>query len=156
MRNPNGFSLIELLVALLIIGIIITITVLSFGDFGKSYDFRFQLERLGDNIELLQEKAILENSLYGIALNSKGYSSYYYDEKAGFKPLKRIKPIYFEKSLTLKTSLNNNIKPNILLSSTGLITPFKASVYIGSDKQSIAELIVEANGTLNIYPKQNL
>ena len=68
-----GFTIIELMVVLAIIGIILSFSLLSFGDFGAKRRVILTAEQFINDAHTLQHQAILESSLLGIKINSMGY-----------------------------------------------------------------------------------
>ncbi len=71
--KSDGFSLVEILVVLLIIGLIATMAVVAVGDFGQSKRLVNIAEQFKHQLEFAQEKAILESQLLGVKFDSHGY-----------------------------------------------------------------------------------
>ncbi|MCW8828446.1 MAG: type II secretion system minor pseudopilin GspH [Gammaproteobacteria bacterium] len=72
-ERQRGFTLLELLVVLVLMGVIITITVLSIGDGGRGDQIREEARRLTALMELAAEEAVLNSSPYGLQLRREGY-----------------------------------------------------------------------------------
>ena len=83
----RGFSLIEILVVLFIIGITFGFALLSFGDFGEKRGIIVAAEQFTQYIKLVQQYAILETSTLRIQINQDGY------QVLRFQPPKTWTPI---------------------------------------------------------------
>ena len=73
MTRPKGFTLIEILIVIVIIGITIGFALIAFGDFGEGKRIRFAAEQLINTIKLSQQKAILESSTLGLKVDQSSY-----------------------------------------------------------------------------------
>lgn len=72
--QSRGFTLIELLVVMVIIGIMISVAVLSLGDGGKRDKLQQEGERLAALIELAGDNAVLQGREWGLRVEEDGYS----------------------------------------------------------------------------------
>jgi general secretion pathway protein H len=83
MRATRGFTLVELLVVLVILGSLVGLAVLSTGIAGPSRELKNEAERLAGLISLLAEEAVLDNQEYGLYLQPGGYQVLRFDEGTG-------------------------------------------------------------------------
>jgi general secretion pathway protein H len=74
-KTYTGFSLIEILVVLFIIGITLSFALLSFGDFGEKRRIIVAAEQFTNYIRFIQHQAILENNLYRILIQPNSYQA---------------------------------------------------------------------------------
>lgn len=72
-RRCRGFTLLELLVVLVLMGVILAIAVLSVGDGGRSDRIREEARRVVALIDLASEEALLNTTPYGLEWRPDGY-----------------------------------------------------------------------------------
>jgi general secretion pathway protein H len=72
-QRSRGFTLLELLVVLVMIGIIVGVMVLSLGDGGRGDRIRQEGRRFATLCNLLSQEAVLNATEYGILLTPEGY-----------------------------------------------------------------------------------
>lgn len=81
--HRRGFTLIEILVVLFIIGLISGIALLSLGVIGGDRGLAAETEVLANRIKLLSERAGLEGNDYGIYLEPSGYEVMRLNNRSG-------------------------------------------------------------------------
>lgn len=72
-KSNKGFTLLELLVALVLIGIILSFAVFSLGDGGEDRRTREEANRFYYLLKLAQEEAILNAREWLLEIDNKGY-----------------------------------------------------------------------------------
>lgn len=85
-RHANGFTLLELMVVLVLIGIILTFVVGTVGDGGRAAQLEQQTRRMQALIELVGEEAVLRSAVYGLRLAPHSYTFLQYDGE-GWNPV---------------------------------------------------------------------
>lgn len=81
-RVSRGFTLLELMVVLVIIGIIITFAVLSIGDGGRQDRLEQEARRVQALFSLASEEAVLRSRELGVLLQPQDYDFVEYDGEA--------------------------------------------------------------------------
>ena len=69
--RQQGFTLLELLVALVIAGVLVGVATLSIGGFERG--LRFEVERLAQLLYLAREEALVRGAPIRLELNDEGY-----------------------------------------------------------------------------------
>jgi general secretion pathway protein H len=72
--HSRGFSLLELLVVIVIIGVLVGMTTLSIGVLGNDGGLRDEADRFSDSLAIAREMAELEGRDYGMWLQPSGYT----------------------------------------------------------------------------------
>jgi general secretion pathway protein H len=163
-----GFSLLELLVVVVIIGIVAGAIVLSTDIVGRDREAEREAQRLRSLIELLREEALMQTRDYGVLFSRRGYRFYIYDyqQSMWIEPAEdrllaaRELPERLELSLaledrdavlapTLELDEREEPEPQIMILSSGEVTPFEATV-----SREFVEgryvLAAELDGTIDI------
>lgn len=79
----GGFTLLELMIVVLIIGIVIAGVVLSINFAGKDTDLETESKRLVSLMNYAQEQAELQTRQYGVFFGQHGYAFVVYDVRQG-------------------------------------------------------------------------
>ena len=166
-RGHRGFTLIELLVSIVIIGIVLSIAVLSLGVVGDDRDVRKEARRLMSIVEVAQDDAVLQGREFGIEFLLGSYRFVEYDPYSGqwlailgddllrtrqlpeeleFSLWLEDRPILLEQEpIELATEADEDARsqvrdyaPHVLIFSSGDMTPFELHINRASDQLSIA------------------
>ncbi len=134
--KTKGFTLLELLVVLVIIGIVTSLAVLRMGN-PLADQITEEAARITRLIELAKEEAILENKEYGLAFSHQGYRFFVLDEETGqWQPLETdrfLRPRQWPETLEAELELEEQPvlleekpleKPQVFIFSSGEMTPF--------------------------------
>ena len=85
MRNaaPAGFTLIEMLVVITIIGLMIGGAVLALGVVGRDRSLENEANRLRAVLDYARDRAELETRHYGVRVTREGYAFAWFDPRSG-------------------------------------------------------------------------
>jgi general secretion pathway protein H len=72
-RSQHGFTLLELMVVIVLIGIILTFVVRSVGDGGRRDRIQREAQRITALVEMVGEEAVLQSSVMGMHFLEHGY-----------------------------------------------------------------------------------
>lgn len=146
MTINRGFTLIEILIVIVIIGITVGFALIAFGDFGASRRILFSAEQLANTLKLAQQQAILENSTLGLRIDNTSYQILRFQDSSNWEPISNkgiFKINYFPKNtvITLKTS-NKPLQdsPAIIINSSGDMTPF--TLDFGTNKETMMTVLI--------------
>lgn len=140
----RGFTLLELLVVLVLIGIILSFAVLSIGDGGRQDRLKREAQRIQAVLSLAGEEAVLRSLELGVMVQRQGYAFAFFDGDA-WQPLAddemfRDYPLPEEMELSLfmdglqvildaqATDKADEPSPQLLLFSSGERTPFELTL----------------------------
>jgi general secretion pathway protein H len=147
-RGIQGFTLIEILIVLVIIGISFSFALLAFGDFGKSRQAQSTAEQVKNMIQYFREQAIIESSNFTINIRNRSYQVSRADANAEGKlpSSPQISSGTFSKDISLSPATSF-----IEIHSSGSITPFTLTFGTPSHPR-VVNLIGDANGQLKLQP----
>ena len=173
-----GFTLIEILVVLVIVGIIMAVALLSFGILGDDRSLNREARRLSSLIELVSDEATTQGREYGLEFMRTGYRFVEHDplleqwfEVVGddyLRPRDLDEGVEFElviedRQVLLNTEaketerdeedpqrdLTDDYLPHVLIFSSGDITPFELRFLRDVDRSEVA-LTMSLAGELEI------
>lgn len=146
LKRSRGFTLLELLVVLVMVGIILGVAMLSIGDGGRGDRIRQEGQRLAVLFNLLTQESVLNSAEYGVLLKPDGYSfvrfvdGYWQPLQGDSLLVERNLPADMELSLYMdqvSVSLEpkfladddeEKIKPHLIFFSSAERTPFELEV----------------------------
>jgi len=164
----RGFSLLELLVVVAIIGIFIGAVVLSLGTLGNDRQMQEETDRLRSMLDLLHEESLMQSRDYGIMFTETAYKFYVYDyqQLVWVEPvddrLLQVRMLVPQLSLALlldgrdvpldrdfEAQEVENPEPQVLLLSSGEVTPFTIEI-TRDNAPGRFEIEAELDGTIEV------
>ncbi len=143
-RTPmGGFTLIEILVVVIIIGVLVAGVVLSLGAAGGNRDVTEERDRLVALIDFIRERAELENREYGLRVYQGGYEFVLYDDRINqwirvkddrvmrgraLPPSLEVRVAVEGRALVLPKRETKDLAPQIMLFSSGDLNDFQFEV----------------------------
>ncbi|MDM8560407.1 type II secretion system minor pseudopilin GspH [Candidatus Parabeggiatoa sp. HSG14] len=154
----KGFTLIEIMVVMVIIGVILGFATLSIGDGGQARKLEQEVQRLASLLTLASEEAIMQAKEMGVYFEKEGYRFYENGQVLTmqqddlFRP--RILPSGIQTEIRLEGEpvILNNTKnePQLWLLSSGEFTPFEVIFTVESDETLRYRLTGTVTGIMNI------
>ncbi len=163
-----GFTLLELLVVVAIIGLLVGAVTLSWGTLGNDREIEQETNRLRGMIGLLHEEALMQSRDYGLMFTETGYRFFVFDHgqlEWVLPPGDRLlEPHTLPPQVSLALSLDGrdvplepdfdsqdieNAEPQIMVLSSGEVTPFTIELTRrGVDGRF--ELTAELDGSVHV------
>jgi len=144
-RNNSGFTLIEIIVVIFIIGVIAGVAIPKFFSNPAARSIRQESEKLSTLIHLARQEALFEGRNYALAFSETGYGFYQptegaaetpwlpigrtQDQMLGNRPLPvghKIKLLVEDLEVELDEGLPEN--PQVFILSSGETTPFEFTI----------------------------
>jgi general secretion pathway protein H len=163
-----GFSLLELLVVVAIIGLLVRAVTLSWDVLGNDREIEQETGRLRSVIDLLHEEALMQSRDYGLMFTKSGYRFYVFDyqrlewiepqgddllEPYALRPQLSMALVLDGREVPLVPDFESqdveNPEPQVMLLSSGEVTPFT----IEMRREGIEgrfELTAELDGKVNV------
>ena len=142
-RASAGFSLLELLVVVVIIGLLVQAVTLSMGALGNDRELQEETGRLRSMLDLLHEEALMQSRDYGVMFTETGYRFYVFDyqelewvlpqtdrllQQYQLRPQLAMSLVLDGRDVPLEPSFESqeieNAEPQIMLLASGEVTPF--------------------------------
>lgn len=142
MAQARGFTLVEMLVVVVIVGVLAGAVVLAGGARGDAYQLREEAERFGTVVRLVADEAVLDSHEYGIQVSAQGYEVRRHDARSDrWRRVPDWAPHRLPDAMQLSLSVEGialqlpdagsvgERPPQILLSSSAQWTPFSAHIH---------------------------
>jgi general secretion pathway protein H len=152
----RGFTLIEILVVLLIVGIVIGFAVVAFGDFGASRRVKFAAEQFINDVKMAQHQAILETATFGVLVGNSTFQVYRYDSVNHWQTLKTNKVFRRyefpdQVALHFQPNIESFKTPQIIINESGDMNSF--TLIIDYKGEELAAIIGHHTGALELKMK---
>lgn len=161
-RNPQsvpaGFTLLEMLVVVAIIGIVLTFAMLAIGGDRRGEELARESQQFGELLKLASEQAVLRGEEWAVQINPQEYrflifvndkwALQQFDELFRARALAKDTELDFElegRAVILETS--NEFKPTLMLLSSGEISPFSAE-FSADDTELRYQVRADAKGRI--------
>ena len=162
-RATSGFTLLELLVVLVIVGILVSLLTLSVGLVGEDSAQRREAERIQALVQMASEETMLHGIEMGLRFYRRAYEfSIYRDDTDEWTPLaddelfrRRDIPQALELDLELEgrevilefaADDDENYRPQVFIMSSGDVTPFNLR-FREAFSSGGYQVLIEADGS---------
>jgi general secretion pathway protein H len=160
-RATAGFTLIEMLVVVFIIGIIAAGVLLSVNITGTDHELQTESERLATLMNYARDEAEMQTRELGLACSANGYEFYAFDPRTALwgsiKEDDALRPRTLPAGLTLRLNVEGHDivfktpnkedakKPDIMIFSNGDLSAFELTV-VRDDADRSVKLAIDAKG----------
>lgn len=168
-RLQPGFTLLEVLMVVLLVGILSSVVMLSVGAGGEERGLREESDRLAMLVEQAAMEAVMQNQEIGLRLTGDGYTFLCLDEEKqkwgdcagdGFRP--RVLPEQLELRVVQEADLRGlqmddeeprrdeeegpRVTPDIFLLSSGEASPARLEIRVREEPELRSELRIDTLG----------
>ncbi len=156
--QSRGFTLLEIMVALVIVGVIVTMATLALPN--PEDKLREESRRMGAVIGMVQEEAILQSRDFGMTFWQQGYAFYEYTAEGKWQKIAQDNTL---RNYQLPTGIRLQLilegievvmspiepeKPQVFILSNGEISPFRLRLKFLDTPAFFTELRADALGAM--------
>jgi general secretion pathway protein H len=164
-RNSRGFTLLEIIVVVVIIGLVLTIAIPRLYRHNPESILEQEARRLARKIELAGQEAMLKSSQLGLQIKENTYRFLRFEENKWVQPYEEILNQYkLKNEISMDLALEGiPIKigteqkkdaPQILILSSGEYSPFEIIFRNRSKTESYISLSVNQVGEISIQQRR--
>lgn len=136
-RRSKGFTLLELLVVVVIVGVLAGAVVVGFVGSDREQNLKTEAERMALLIELARDEALQRNEEWGVIIDDDGYAFSVYDEAEGRWAAQEERPFHPRnvEDIRLRVRVDDldvkhlgegkEQRPELIIFSSGEQTPFE-------------------------------
>lgn len=151
----SGFTLLEILIVIVIVGITLTFALLAFGDFGSKRRIIVAAEQFANYVKLAQQQAILEAGTMGVKLHPDGYRVMRYTIDGYWQNISDQGIFAFQSlpstaHMQWQTSRESKKTPDIIITASGDMTPFSV-IFSSNDKDKLVTIEGNHDGHIRVY-----
>lgn len=161
MISLKGFTLIEIMVVFVIIGVIASFITLTINNGGHSRQLQQEAQRLASLLTLANQEAILQAKELGVAFTREGYR--FYEWRNQQWQILNNHDLFYPRTLPATIQLVFHLineplpaetgeKPQLLLLSSGEFTPFEIRLMATTNERKYYRLTGDITGTVSIQP----
>ncbi|MGY0218949.1 type II secretion system minor pseudopilin GspH [Endozoicomonadaceae bacterium StTr2] len=155
-HRARGFTLIELMVVILIIGILLGVTLLSPLSATTQRRMQDEVIRLERLIENARDRALLDGAELGFSADDESYRWWWFDEdsdswqsleQGSFRPWdihNSLRLVLQPEDEALQFSYDSDQGPQVLISSDTELTPFR--MYVVARDNPKHKMVLESDG----------
>lgn len=142
----TGFTLIEILVVLVVVGLLASLAVMTMGGSSRDREMENEIRELYLLMQTASEQAVLNNTELGLILEEEGYRFVAWEGQSGEwkvpgEPMFRMRGLpdwvtvteYIENDTPRLASDEDRLRPDVVFFSSGETTPFELEFTLGSD-----------------------
>lgn len=143
----NGFTLIEILVVLVIVGLISTLAVFTMGGSSQQRELEVEVQSLYLRMQTVSEQAVLNNLEAGLVIETDSYRFLVFDDETQaweISPERLFQAHTLPSWVSINVSLpseaprlaieNNTLRPDIVFFSSGESTSFNIELMVAGQK----------------------
>ncbi len=141
--TERGFTLIEILVVLVIVGLMAALAVFSMGGGSQQRELESEVQDLYLRMQVAAEQAVMNNLETGLMIDEDGYRFVVFDDRTQNWQLSNERlfsvhslPSWLETDTTVASDAprlsnkNSKLRPNVVFFSSGETTPFEIELTV--------------------------